>query len=331
MRKQKHNEAVSNEAFTAHFRQHYGEPLPIWIATEVMSMGDLHRLVGGLTQRDRQQIAVDYDICGPDGNGDAAALTSWLEHLRQTRNSCAHHARIWNRNHTAPVSVPSGIPELDHLRGRIDERTGTRTLARAALRIYGSIVVIAYLLARVDVTNDARDRLRGLCERFADGDSERLRAMGFPDAWEEELIWKSDYGRDPRVAEISSLLRQVELLYSADAASLLTMKADHGERRSLLDYYRKRGAVLSVPGTEAHRYPSFQFDVHSGDVFPLAVRANRRLLGGRSGSEEERWKCLQWWMSPNRLLGGASPRAALESGALTPDIVDESLEPRHDE
>lgn len=332
VRKQERNEEISNEAFIAHFNSNYGKPLPIWTATEVMSLGDLNRLFGGLAQRDRQQIAVDFDLYLEDGNGDAGALSSWLEHLRQTRNYCAHHARLWNRNHTAPLSVPEKVPEMDHLRGEDIDGTGARTVSRAASRIYGTLVVIAYMQARINDSNAVRDRIRTLIEEFAEGKPERLSAMGFPDGWEQEAIWQDEYKRDENLAHQALLLRDVDLLYTADAAALLTHKPTFSERKGRLGYYRKNGAALSVPGTEAHRYPGFQFDTQNGDLFPLAITANRRLLNGVVGTDDERWAALGWWMAPQPSLdGGASPRAALTEGSLPIAQLDALLDPREDE
>lgn len=332
VRKQERNEEISNEAFIAHFNSHYGKPLPVWTATEVMSLGDLNRLFGGLAQRDRQQIAVDFDLYLEDGNGDAGALSSWLEHLRQTRNYCAHHARLWNRNHTAPLSVPPNLPEMEHLRGKAIDGTGAETVSRAASRIYGTLVVIAYLLSRINDSNDVRDRIRTLIEEFAQGKPARLTAMGFPPRWEQEGIWQAVYKRDENLARQALMLRDVELLYAADAAALLTHKSTFKERKGRLGYYRKNGAALSVPGTEAHRYPSFQFDTDAGDLSPLAITANRRLLNGNEGSDEERWAALSWWTSPHASLPDAtSPRRALIDGTLTRAQLNSLLEPREDE
>jgi len=332
MRKQKRNEEISNEAFIAHFNSHYGMPLPIWTATEVMSLGDLNRLFGGMTQRDRQQIAVDFDLYLEDGNGDAGALSSWLEHLRQTRNYCAHHARLWNRNHTAPVRVPANLAELDHLRGAVIGDTGVETVSRAASRVYSSLVVIAYLLARINDSNDIRDRIRALIENFADGKPERLTSMGFPPEWEQEAIWQNGYRRDESLAHQAFMLRDIDALYASDAAALLSHKAQFSERKSRLGYYRKNGAALSVPGTESHRYPRFQFDTDVGDISPLAIIANRRLLNGSAGSEQERWTALSWWTSPQpSLAGGVSPHRALVDGSLTAEQLDDLLTPREDE
>lgn len=331
LRKQDRNEEISNEAFIAHFNSHYGKPLPVWTATEVMSLGDLNRLFGGLAQRDRQQIAVDFDLYLEDGNGDAGALSSWLEHLRQTRNYCAHHARLWNRNHTAPLSVPAKVPEMDHLRGQHVDGTGAETVSRAASRIYGTLVVIAYLLARINVSNDVRDRIRVLIEEFVHGKPDRLSAMGFPQGWERQAIWQERYERDENLARQAFMLRDVDLLYTADATALLTHKPTFSERKGRLGYYRKNGAALSVPGTEAHRYPSFQFDTDAGDLSPLAITANRRLLNGNAGSEDEKWAALSWWTSPQAQIGGASPRQALIDGTLTQAQLDALLEPLQDE
>ena len=332
LRKQRHNEDVSSEAFIAHFVSNYGMPLPVWTATEVMSFGDLNRLFAGMTQRDRQQIAVEFDVFDYHGNGDARALSNWLEHLRQTRNYCAHASRLWNRNHSAPLSAPSALTEFDHLRVAGSDPHGAREIPRPARRIYGSLVLIAYLLARIDYTNTTRDRIRTTIDAFAAGEPGRYYDMGFPDGWRSEVIWQSAYGRDAAQASQAGMLRNVALLYPADAAARLTNKPTPKERSALLGYYRKKGALLSAPGTEAHRYPSFQFESTAGDVVPLVVTANRRLLGGRPGSEEDRWAALQWWTAPTvDLPGSVSPLEALQSGMLSGAQLDGLLNPRDDE
>lgn len=332
VRKQERSEEISNEAFIAHFHSRYGKPLPVWTATEVMSLGDLNRLFGGLPQRDRQQIAVDFDLYLADGNGDAGVLSSWLEHLRQTRNYCAHHARLWNRNHTAPMGVSTELPEMDHLRGEDIQGTGAVSVSRPASRLYGTLVVIAYLLARINDSNDVRDRLRILIEDFAVGKPERLTAMGFPEGWEREAIWQHGYKRDDNLARQASMLRDVDLLYTSDASVLLAHKQTYKEQKGRLGYYRKQGAALSVPGTEAHRYPGFQFDTKAGDLFPLAIIANRRLLNGGTATEDEKWAALRWWTSPQpELPQGVTPQRALVDGSLTQEQLDVLLEPRNDE
>lgn len=286
MRKQARNESISSEAFIAHFNSHYGKPLPVWTATETMTFGHLNRLFNAMTQRDRQQIAVDFDVYQEDGNGDAHAFSSWLEHLRQTRNYCAHHARLWNRNHTAPISAPDAVEEMRHLQGAEEIDVGARSVSRAASRFYGTLVLITYLLARIDYSNGTRNRILTLVTNFAEERPDRLESMGFPNRWENQDVWKSDYARNEELARQADMLRDVDLLYTSDAANALHIKESGNKRRGLLNYYRKNGAALSVPGTQAHRYPSFQFDMQSGDLFPTVIIVNRRLLNGGQASEE---------------------------------------------
>lgn len=332
MGKQTRNEEVSNEAFIAHFHSQYGKPAPVWVATEVMTLGDLTRLFNGLTQRDRQQVAADFDVYQDDGNGDAHAFSSWLEHLRQTRNYCAHHARLWNRNHTAPLSVPTTVSEMGHLRGVEDAETGARTVSRAASRVYGTLVLITYLLTRINRSNYVRDRIRSLLEEFAGGSPGRWGSMGFPEGWEDRAIWQPGYSRDEKLTQQASMIRDLHLLYTADAAALLTHKENHKQRLSRLGFYRKKGAALSVPGAEAHRYPAFQFDPETGDLSPLAIVANRRLLDGDPSSAGRRWHALNWWTTASEeLVGGLSPMKALETGSLTRAAVDNLLDPIEDE
>lgn len=332
MRKQERNEEVSNEAFMAHFSSHYGKPLPIWTATEIMTFGDLSRLFNGMTQRDRQQIAADFDIYLEDGNGDAKALSNWLEHLRQTRNYCAHHARVWNRNHTAPLATPPTVSEMTHLQSVSSALSESTPISRPARRIYASIVLVSYFMARINYSNETRDRLRLIIDTFAMNQPARWRAMGFPDNWDSEKIWQPDYARDEQLATHAHMLRDVDLLYRADAAACLTHKEDHKARISKLNYYRKKGAALSVPGITAHRYPAFQFNSVTGDLHELAVTANRRLLSGSEGSEEQRWTALHWWTTPNSsVTDGVSPRKSLNDRTLTMQTLDALLEPRSDE
>lgn len=134
--KQQRVEEISNEAFVAHIHNNYGKPLPIWTATETMTFESLNRLYSNMTPQDREQIAVEFDALREDGNGDVSTFANWIEHLRQSRNFCAHHARLWNRNHTAPLAVPYSSPELQHLLSPNVHDGGARDVSLAARRTY---------------------------------------------------------------------------------------------------------------------------------------------------------------------------------------------------
>lgn len=82
----------SKDVFVEHFKSKYsGFPtLPIWMSTEVMSLGSLSFCYTGLKNEDKHQIAGQFGI-------HHKRLKEWLHTLTYIRNICAHHSRLWNR------------------------------------------------------------------------------------------------------------------------------------------------------------------------------------------------------------------------------------------
>lgn len=82
----------SNDEFIKHFeREYFGYPVvPIWMMTEVISLGRLSHLYGGLQNDDKKLVAKFFNI-------HHKRLGDWLHSLTYIRNVCAHHSRLWNR------------------------------------------------------------------------------------------------------------------------------------------------------------------------------------------------------------------------------------------
>jgi abortive infection bacteriophage resistance protein len=83
----------SKEAFKTHFFKTYGDQhkeLPLWMLTELMSMGSTLTFLKGTNDQILKSVAQDY------GLADELFL-SWFRSLNAARNICAHHARLWNR------------------------------------------------------------------------------------------------------------------------------------------------------------------------------------------------------------------------------------------
>lgn len=332
LERQKATESVPKEAFITHIHDEYGEPLPVWVATEVMSFGTLNRLLNGMKQKDRQQLAADLDVLDAHGNGDAAVLSNWVEHLRQVRNACAHHARVWNKNIDAIIAVPGGVPEVAHLNTAPRDPQEAAEAPPTVRRLYGTLVILSFLLARTDSDLSSRNVIRAQIEEFAALTPGRFRVMGFPVGWSAQDLWQDNYARNSERARHAELMRSTSMLMTQEAAELLTSKPTGKERRSLLNYYRKNGALLSAPWTESHSYPEFQFDLTAGDLPQAVIAANRRLLNGEQGNNSQRWDALEWWLTArHEVLGGDTPAEAVAAGTLTVDALDEMLPPRRDE
>lgn len=77
--------------FIAHHIQEYGGDLPIWVAVEIMTMGNLDALYSNLKTRYQKEIAKKYQT-GPN------QLKSWVYNMRCTRNHLAHEMRLYKYN-----------------------------------------------------------------------------------------------------------------------------------------------------------------------------------------------------------------------------------------
>lgn len=160
----------STEDFTEHFKQTYIEPFPpAWMLGELLPMGNVNIYYRNLKDKTlKKQIAKRFHLHAP-------VFESWLSVLTLTRNSCCHHSRIWNK-------VNRIIPN--------DMRGMTRpwiTLPSDKRRIYYNICIIKYFLNIISPHNSFLDKLRSL---FADFPEVDLRAMGFPNGWECEPLWR---------------------------------------------------------------------------------------------------------------------------------------------
>jgi abortive infection bacteriophage resistance protein len=103
----------SQETFAKHFRdQYYNEYCkfyslmpPSWMAMELMTFGNMLTLLNSISEKTIDEFKLDRwsrkDI-GPD---KFKKLTNWLLCIRDVRNHCAHHNRLFNRNFPAPDGI----------------------------------------------------------------------------------------------------------------------------------------------------------------------------------------------------------------------------------
>jgi len=302
-------ERRSQEAFATHFRSKYGPHFPVWVATEVMSFGTLAQLYNGAAQDDRERIAASLDLMGKDGKGDAALLSNWLNHIRYIRNLCAHHSRTWNRSFDVELASAAHIPDLAHL-GSKSQR-----------RLYGTISVLTFILARVAPEEDWRVRIRSLIQSRTTELGLDLDALGFPSGWQTAEIWRESYARDAVLAKHVDLLSDLHLASNSAMRGLLHSK-EPKERRSWLNYLRSRHALVWVTMGETKLYPTFQIDRDAGEIHSVVGDINddlyARLTEGGVKDEDARWRILEWWITPPS-TDEAAPAEQLQEGVLTKD------------
>lgn len=162
----------SKDTFIIHYNNKYDDPAqpPIWMAAEVMSLGQLSKWLSNLKLRaDRQAIAKTYGL-------DEKILVSLAHHLTYVRNICAHHGRLWNKQFTVTMTIPNAPGAL-----KLAMNAG------ATRRLYNTLTAIGYLIGIVAPGSEWR---RHLVELVASCPLADLTAMGFPANWQTLPAWR---------------------------------------------------------------------------------------------------------------------------------------------
>jgi abortive infection bacteriophage resistance protein len=159
-------EKRAKELFVKAYRQKYTEEphLPIWMATELMSLGTLSMMFEGLKSASKTKIASQYKLA-------ERPFQSWMHALSTLRNLIAHHSRLWNRQFGVQPMIPHKwiyeIPQPD--------------------RTYCLAVMIQHLLGIIAAGVKWRKRLFDLFDLHPDI---ALGPMGFPKHWRTLPPWK---------------------------------------------------------------------------------------------------------------------------------------------
>ena len=162
----------SHETFVTHYRGAYSEPElpPAWAVCEVLTFGQLslwyQNIADGAV---RVEIAEAYGL-------DEQIIKSFAHHLAYVRNVCAHHSRLWNRELTIGMKLPTNpewLSAVFHM--------------EKPKRLYNTLVILAYMLDIVSPLSQWRSQLLALLGQHPKVD---LVAMGFPDDWRLSAIWE---------------------------------------------------------------------------------------------------------------------------------------------
>lgn len=124
----------SSDEFINHYKRKYQDfpSIPIWMLTEVMSLGALSFGYSGLINDQKNGIE-DKKAIAQHFNLHHKRLGDWLHTLTYVRNICAHHSRLWNR-------------ELAIRPDKIKERAWLPPLTPRNNRIFYILLMLRHLL-----------------------------------------------------------------------------------------------------------------------------------------------------------------------------------------
>lgn len=140
---------------------------------EIASFGSLSRLYGNL----KPSVASKDKIAAEFNTVNHTYLHSWLQAIAQIRNTCAHQARLWNKNLTIKPSLLSKPPApwLTHVPPPTEHN-----------KLYIHACCMKYLLDVIIPGHHYKEKLVALFEKFPNVD---LLAMGFTPQWRQEPLW----------------------------------------------------------------------------------------------------------------------------------------------
>jgi len=135
--------------------------LPLWMAIEIISFGQLSFLFRGLKRTDRNNISKDcFEI-------DEKILSTWIHTLVYIRNLCAHHSRIWNRMLAIKPMIPNKLAEGKNISNS---------------KIFCVFLIFKKLIIIPDEWEKVKNNLLQLLKEYDDID---IKGMGFPLDWED--------------------------------------------------------------------------------------------------------------------------------------------------
>lgn len=164
----------SRDTFIDHYKAKYTNPafprVPLWMASEVMSLGTLSKLVQAMHPRDQKAVASHFNVPGP-------VLASWIHAMSVVRNICAHHGRLWNRGlGVKPMRPKSGA--WHHFAAQYPSH-----------RTFFMLLVLRHLLRFTTADSDAwRDQISNHLRPLL-ADSAHQFAMGALPTWEQHPVW----------------------------------------------------------------------------------------------------------------------------------------------
>lgn len=165
---------TSPETYMAHYREHYDDPAmpPVWMVAELMSFGQISRWYSLLADR-----ALRNQIAAPLGLPEVV-MVPLLKHLSTIRNSCAHHARLWNRGFLLRMRLPQKPSDL---------AVSLTAHGGGPALLYNALTLMHYMLDRASPGSGWKARLMTLLDGHPLHD---LTAMGFPADWRTRPLWR---------------------------------------------------------------------------------------------------------------------------------------------
>lgn len=169
--------------FILHFKNNYLNSYPppynvlppFWNISELSTFGDILIIYESLDSNNffKGKNSILNNLPRRFGARNIKTFNSWLVTLKDIRNKCAHHSRLWN----------SQIPLPKDINYHLENEPSTPN------RLYQGLVVLQIMLNNLEININLKVYIENHIESFPIVEK-YLYSCGFNDFWKNEDIWK---------------------------------------------------------------------------------------------------------------------------------------------
>ena len=181
----------SQETFAKHFRERYRNEYcrfyslmpPSWMAMELMTFGNLLTLLNSISSETIETHKLDRWSRKEIGPDKFKKLTNWLHCIRDVRNHCAHHNRLFNRNFPAPDGIKRQLcREVDLV--KIPESQKPQDQLNRLYTVLAAMLTISKTVGLESIGPELGELFNAFPEA-----KRHLTSMGFPEDWQREPLY----------------------------------------------------------------------------------------------------------------------------------------------
>lgn len=177
----------SKDAFAKHYNTHYFNSTnhsfkqlpPFWMLSELTTFGNIESIYSSIKKScfdNAPPKKNELDILAHSfGAKNLRELNNWIVAIRDVRNRCAHHSRIWNANYRQPSGIASFF--------------SPRYSPSHPNRLYQFAGLIHHLNKNLGMGINIKDIMLDLFRRHPVADAKKSSA-GFPVNWDQDQFWQ---------------------------------------------------------------------------------------------------------------------------------------------
>lgn len=183
----------SRDNFSNHFKEkyynnsncNYKQLPPFWLASELTTLGNIASTYQAIKKSEFGQAPNNKLDCLAKefGASNLKELNNWITCIRDLRNRCAHHSRVWNSNYRNPEGIKRISKAISHPN-----------------RVYSLILIIQHICNTLNISTNLKHEINYLLY-YLPAVSPLIDSAGFPDNWNSDPFW--DYTAKSRLEKLS--------------------------------------------------------------------------------------------------------------------------------